>query len=378
MEIKNLNKNNITYVFLSGRKKRLETKNAGAKEFFYGYQYFKNLAISCTESNPRIDSLNIIEFNNSYDSLFDKFSRKISDLPFFTKKVMTKSNFKIFSKSTALFLTNQRVGFSMILYNILLRVTKKIKINVFIMGLFNKKTNYRIKTLFRSLYIGIFILSSTKLLFLSKGEYEYAVKTMPFWNKKFRFLPFAVDTDFWKYKKKKRLTNEILFIGNDGQRDYSFLIELAESLPEYKFTIVSNKISKEDLKSENIRLINGSWDNENYSDEFIHNLYTNASLTVLPVKNTLQPSGQSVALQSMSSGTPVIITNTQGFWEPNIFNDSENIFFVENNTIIEWKNKLESILKNYELLVNVAENARNTVVSNNNLDDFNKNLENLI
>ena len=60
------------------------------------------------------------------------------------------------------------------------------------------------------------------------------------------------------------------------------------------------------------------------------------------------------------------------------FNDSENIFFVENNTIIEWKNKLESILKNYELLVNVAENARNTVVSNNNLDDFNKNLENLI
>ena len=246
------------------------------------------------------------------------------------------------------------------------------------MGLFNKKTNYRIKTLFRSLYIGIFILSSTKLLFLSKGEYEYAVKTMPFWNKKFRFLPFAVDTDFWKYKKKKRLTNEILFIGNDGQRDYSFLIELAESLPEYKFTIVSNKISKEDLKSENIRLINGSWDNENYSDEFIHNLYTNASLTVLPVKNTLQPSGQSVALQSMSSGTPVIITNTQGFWEPNIFNDSENIFFVENNTIIEWKNKLESILKNYELLVNVAENARNTVVSNNNLDDFNKNLENLI
>ena len=373
-----MNKNNITYVYLSGRKKRLGTKNTGAKEFFYGFQYFENLTTLLTENNPKVDSLNIIEFNNSYDSLFDKILRKMSDLPFFTKKVMTKSNFKIFSKSTAIFLTNQRVGFSMILYNIFLKVTRKVKINIFIMGLFNKKPNYKIKSFFRSLFIGIFILSSTKLLFLSKGEYEYAVKILPFWKKKFEFLPFAVDTDFWKYEKKKKLTKEILFIGNDGQRDYSFLINLAESLPEYKFTIVSDKILKKDLKSENIRLINGSWNNENYSDEFIHNLYINASLTVLPIKNSLQPSGQSVALQSMSSGTPVLITKTQGFWEPDIFNDSENIFFVENNTILEWKNKLQSIFKNYQLMLDVAENARNIVVSNNSLDDFNKNLKNLI
>ena len=38
-------------------------------------------------------------------------------------------------------------------------------------------------------------------------------------------------------------------------------------------------------------------------------------MTIIPLKNSIQPSGQSVALQSMACGTPVVITETFGFWD---------------------------------------------------------------
>ena len=373
-----MNKNNITYIFLSGRKKRLEIENRGAKEFFYGFHHFNDILSSESEQNFKINKLEIIEFNNSTDSLLDKILRRMTDLPFYSSKVMTKNNFKIFLKTTSLFLTNQRVGFSMMFVNLPLKIIRKTKINIFIMGLFNKSTNYKIKSIFRSMFIGLFVLSSSKLIFLSKGEFQYAQKKMPFFSKKFIFLPFAIDTDFWKFKKKEKITNNILFIGNDGQRDYSFVIELAKALPKYKFTIVSNQIFKDNLKSDNIELINGSWDNESYSDKFILDLYTKSSVTIIPIKNTLQPSGQSVALQSMSTGTPVIITKTDGFWEPEVFKDSENIFFTHTNSISEWEEKINNIMSDSKLLNYIANNARDTVVSNNDLESFNRNLEQLI
>ena len=48
-------KNNITYIFLSGRKKRLEIENRGAKEFFYGFHHFNDILSSESEHNFKIN-----------------------------------------------------------------------------------------------------------------------------------------------------------------------------------------------------------------------------------------------------------------------------------------------------------------------------------
>ena len=63
-----------------------------------------------------------------------------------------------------------------------------------------------------------------------------------------------------------------------------------------------------------MKLIEGHWNYEILSDEELKEIYNNAILTIIPLKDSLQPSGQSVALQSMSSGTPVMISKTSGFW----------------------------------------------------------------
>ena len=76
----------------------------------------------------------------------------------------------------------------------------------------------------------------------------------------------------------------------------------------------------------------------------IKEFYKKARLTILPIKNTLQPSGQSVALQSISMGVPVIITETMGFWDFTNFKNNKNILFVENNKVETWK-KLLNIMK---------------------------------
>ena len=112
----------ITFVFLSDRKKRLETGDSYAKEFFYSYHHL----------NSTYKNVKIIEFDNSKDSFLDKLLRKLSDLPFFSSKIINKENFKILLKNNVLILTNQRVGFSILPLLIFLKIIKRLKVNILV------------------------------------------------------------------------------------------------------------------------------------------------------------------------------------------------------------------------------------------------------
>ena len=79
--------NQITYLFLSGRKNRLEGSQEHAKEFFYGFDYFKK-----NDKNTEI-----IEFSNNNNFLLKIISYiliKLSDLPFFLHKSISRNNYK--------------------------------------------------------------------------------------------------------------------------------------------------------------------------------------------------------------------------------------------------------------------------------------------
>ena len=51
------------------------------------------------------------------------------------------------------------------------------------------------------------------------------------------------------------------------------------------------------------------------SDRKLLRIIQEAKCLVLPIKNTLQPSGQSVSLQSLACRTPLVINNYEGLWE---------------------------------------------------------------
>jgi len=364
-----MNYENLTYVYKSGRIKRLNGKETYPDEFFYGLNFlsskFKNTSVIELEENK-----SNIFFKNYFNLI-----RYISGLPFYSEQIISRKNFKILKNSDLIVLTNQGLGFSALPLILINKLFKKQVSCVFVMGLYNVNTNKKIKLLFRKFFTFIFLKTIDKIIFLSQGEYNFSVQKYSKLASKFSSLPFCIDTEFWNPSLgKDKLKNNILFIGNDGMRDYDFAIELAKNMENYNFTFITNKIEKSNLKSNNIELINGFWSEETLSDIEIKNIYENSLLTIIPIVETLQPSGQSVALQSMSLGVPVIITKTNGFWEPKKFIDKENIIFVEKNNITQWKNKINHILSDKEFYEKLSKSAKKTVNENNNLNLFNKNL----
>ena len=114
------------------------------------------------------------------------------------------------------------------------------------------------------------------------------------------------------------------------------------------------------------------------SDTELKNLYQKSRITIIPLVESLQPSGQSVALQSMSVGTPVFISKTRGFWDSNKFSNMKNIILVENNDLDNWVNTIDLLYKNENTLLNIAEEAKKNVKEGFDITIFNKNLSKLI
>lgn len=368
-------KMSITYVFGDGRSKHILSKENFAKEFFYGFFEFKDefKNIDFIEFSPK----NKKSFINSFFFIFSKVLRKISKLSFFFENICTYKNLNILSKSKYIILTNDRIGISTLPLLLILKIFKKSKSTVIVMGLLAKDTRNIISHITQRLLLIIFFKTVNNFIFLSKGEFNQAKMSFKKYKKKFYFVPFCIDTNFWEQENNLN-SKSILFIGNDGRREYDFAIKLAANMPEFDFTFVTSNINKNDIRSQNITLIEGQWNKKILSDEEIKNIYNESILTIIPIKDSYQPSGQSVALQSMSMGVPVLITETIGFWDKDVFKDGENIFFIEKNDINKWSNKIKEIIQNKKITNHVIDNSFNLVKNNYNTDFFYKELKEII
>ena len=98
--------------------------------------------------------------------------------------------------------------------------------------------------------------------------------------------------------------------------------------------------------------------------------YLESKLSIIPLKDTYQPSGQSVALQSMSLGIPVMITRTKGFWQKNLFFNDENIIFVNDFHHKTWIKKINEIFYDDSKLKKISKNAKETIIENYKLEKF--------
>ena len=360
----------ITYVFLQGRKQRLESNKNISKEFFYSYFYAKE----------KFEKVEIVDMENYEKKIsqyllrkFDSLINKLTKLPIYTYAIFKKKNIKKFVDSDYIVFSNDRVAFSSLP---LIWITRKRNPNVnmsfFVMGLFRNEEKYKIQKVLRKILINYIFNKVDHVFYLGKEEYEIAKNIHLKYAKKFKFLPFSVDTDFWQSKSLKNTNEYILFIGNDGNRDYEFTLNLARKMKDYKFYFITQKITNTNDIPKNVTLLNGSWGTETYSDEEIRKFYSDSRITILPIKNTKQPSGQSVTLQSMSMNTPVIISNIDGFWDRQSFINGEHIIFVNENTIENWEKAIIDLYTDEKKLNLLATKGMNLIQKNYNLHIFNK------
>lgn len=362
----------IVYVFKNNRLESFLNKTIQAKDMYYGLPFFSNFC-----------KVRVIEFeytdSNKFLTKLDRVFSKLLSLPIYYSKIISSKNFKILNDTKNVILVNESVACSLVPILIFLKVFNKKNVILIVMGLYSKNINYKIFKIFHILYIKLLETCVSQILFLGKGEYQKA-KLFHKSSKKLSYFPFSIDTEFWtRDDKKEDIDNKhIIFVGNDSNRDFEKVKLISQKLPEFNFKIISNNKIFNNFHSKNVEVIKGEWGKNYLEDEELRNLYINSKLSIIPLFEGTQPSGQSVALQSMSMGVPVLINKTKGFWDSEVFKHNENIYFVTESSVKEWVAAIKYCLENYEHTLKLSSNAKILVDNEYNLNVFYNNLSKYI
>jgi len=364
----NLKKNkdiSILYLYKKGRKQRLLDNKIFPSEFFYGYEELKKggYKVNILEEidlSFQIKNKLIIKILNFYSKLFFNLPLKMI-LEFLLNKTYKKIN-----RANIVICTTNSIGVTLSFLKSLGLIKSKI---IFIyMGLFKKKPN------FLKLYIFQFILKKIELLTLSKSEYKFLKSFLL--NSKVEYLPFGVDAEFWLPKNKENKGESyVLAVGNDLARDWKLLVNSwEEGFPNLK---IISSLPINTLKK-NIEVIKGNWHSKTLNDIEMRDLYCNSEFIIIPLKETIQPSGQSTCLQAMSCSKAVVLTKIKGVWDDNLMRHKENIFFIRSGNELDLKNSVKSLVRDVNLRKSLEIGGRNLIISKFNAINMFKHLKNYL
>ena len=337
----------INFIFSDGRRKRWVNKNYSPSEFFYG---FKELSSICK-------NISFIEERDigmkPKKSLLSIFFRKLSffsyNIPFeMIYGFLKTKKFREFSDNDVLIATTNGIGLTLAFAQKLGFL--KCNLVLIAMGLLPKYSGLIRILLYK------YIFSEANIVVISIEEKNFLKKIMP--KKYIQYIPFGVDNNFWNAKKIKIKEEYILAIGNDNSRDWKTLIDSWDhSLPTLK--IVTSKTLNTDKN--NIHIIKGDWKENFLTDEQILSLYNGSKFVVIPLIETIQPSGQSVCLQAMACEKPVIISNISGLWDHSKLVHKENIMLVKPENPSLLNRSINELLSDNILYWKLAKNGRELV-----------------
>lgn len=227
------------------------------------------------------------------------------------------------------------------------------------MGIYSDAQPRRQRALFGRL------LRHIELVALSPAEADFLRARLP-GHAWIRDIPFGVDARFWTPGVAPADGEPYVFaIGNDNHRDWATLIAAwSPDLP--KLRIVTGM--KLPPTPANVEALGGNWHKGGLSDEAVRDLYRGAALVVLPIKPTIQPSGQSACLQAMACGAPVAISDYEGLWDRERLRDGHACFLFKTGDPGALAARVRAALADGPARVRVARAARAAVESRFNSD----------
>ena len=334
----------INFIYSKGRKQRLNSKEEIPSEFFYGFlelkKYFKQLNIF--EEKELGMQMN----NNFLGKLFRKLSFFCNKLPLeMLYGFLINKSFKKFKGDEILVATTNGIGLTLSIAKNLGFIKSPI---VFIsMGLLPRKVNILKKITYKVILKNVFIV------FISKSEEQYFKKLIP--NLNVSYIPFGIDNSFWFEEPGSSNEEYVLGIGNDLARDWDTLINAwEENFPKLKI-ITSKRLF---TNKKNIEIIKGNWRENLLTDKQIRQFYRSAFFTIIPLKETIQPSGQSACLQAMSCNKSVIMSDIIGKWDSSMLIHKKNIYLVKPESISALKKAIKELIKNKKLNKTIAKNGK--------------------
>lgn len=155
------------------------------------------------------------------------------------------------------------------------------------------------------------------------------------------YLPFGVDHRFWVPAVDTLVGDYVLSVGNDLGRDYATLA--AAWKPEYPALKVLTHLDVP-ASAGRVEVVGADWKQQMLSDAEVRDLYQKAKFVVIPVRQTIQPSGQSVCLQAMACGKAVVISDMLGMWDRDVMVNDDTCVLVPPGSVEALSGAVESLL----------------------------------
>jgi len=210
-------------------------------------------------------------------------------------------------------------------------------------------------------FYGDLIGACDAVVALGRGEHEFLCELFPRHADRIHFIPFGVDTAYWRPSSDTTRDGTYLFVGNDPNRDFEMVRSLVRRRRDLRFRVVSSNSRLLLMRAPNAEVFAGDWRAQPLTDDQMRAFYRRSHAVIVPLRESLQPSGQSVALQALACGTPVVISRTTGFWDPEHWRHGEHVYFVDGGGVAAWSEALDAMGDTDSLRGRLAEGGRRLV-----------------
>jgi glycosyltransferase involved in cell wall biosynthesis len=181
-------------------------------------------------------------------------------------------------------------------------------------------------------------------------------------------LPFGADTSYWRPLPDEPHADVVVAVGQDRNRDYDLL---AATPGRHPIRIVTRRPVRIPDGATNVQVTPGDfYGSDSLSDDELRRLYNAARAVVVPLRDVWQPSGQSVTMQAMSCGRPVILTQTRGLWAPDLIRDGDNCLLVPPGDAAALAAAIGRLRSDPDLAARLGSRARATVLQHFGLDQI--------
>ncbi|MCR4378630.1 MAG: glycosyltransferase family 4 protein [Rhodospirillales bacterium] len=220
------------------------------------------------------------------------------------------------------------------------------------------------------------------LCFLGPGDLNEARRRYDLLDKHSSQMTFGVDTDFWRPPLPGELSqtanerHQLLSVGSDPNRDYETLLNA--DLNADLNIITRLPITELARGKPNVTITQGTFWDTQLTDIGLRQLYWDADAIIIPLRDVYQPTGQSVTLQAMACGKPVIFSNIKGNWSPQLLINGQNCLLVPPGSPIALEQAVKRLKDSPSLSAQIGQRARQSVEDHFTLSHMNESLMSVI
>jgi glycosyltransferase involved in cell wall biosynthesis len=171
------------------------------------------------------------------------------------------------------------------------------------------------------------------------------------------FVPFGVDTAYFRPQPEVAPEFDVLSIGADPHRDFGLLLRVAERLRERSFRLV--------VSAEHARTLGRAPTNVSVEVDLpfslVRDRLASARLVVLPVRENSYSGATTVLLQALATGKPVVVSRTGAIADGYGLSDGVNCRLVAPSDPAALEVAVRSLLEDGNTAARLGADARATV-----------------